>query len=324
MSRDSRAQLVVESVLPFIEAHRKLEHQGNAKKPFILGVTGLQGSGKSHLASALVVALSKDHNYNTIEVSLDDFYLRHDEQISLRTQNPSNNLFKARGQPGTHDPVLLKSFFSQFSDPLAKHVWIPSFDKGLFQGEGDRLPLLEWKTIDCHCPIDVVIFEGWCVGFQPCPDIEVERKRVEALQIRHLNEPEKSIMDFPQSQFSTTTLGDHKLVDLLHVNDCLRRYSEDFMGPQHFDFMVHLDTNDLGNVYTWRIQQEHALHRRKGTGMTDEAVVKFVQIYMPAYELYLEGLRSGFFRETGSFIRTKGQLQLVMDVERNVVESKLF
>lgn len=44
MSRDSRAQLVVESVLPFIEAHRKLEHQGNAKKPFILGVTGLQGT----------------------------------------------------------------------------------------------------------------------------------------------------------------------------------------------------------------------------------------------------------------------------------------
>lgn len=45
---------------------------------------------------------------------------------------------------------------------------------------------------------------------------------------------------------------------------------------------------------------------------------------MPAYELYLEGLRSGFFRETASFNRTKGQLQLVMDAERNVVESKLF
>lgn len=227
------------------------------------------------MASALVVALSKDHNYNTIEVSLDDFYLRHDKQISLRTQIPSNTLFKARGQPGTHDPVLLKSFFSQFSDPLAKHVWIPSFDKSLFQGEGDRLPRSEWKTIDYHCPIDVVIFEGWCVGFQPCPDIEVERKRAEALQIRYSNEPEKSITNFPESQFSTTTLGDHELVDLLHVNDCLRRYSEDFMGPQHFDFMVHLDTNDLVNVYTWRIQQEHALHRRKGTGMADEAVVKF-------------------------------------------------
>lgn len=45
---------------------------------------------------------------------------------------------------------------------------------------------------------------------------------------------------------------------------------------------------------------------------------------MPAYELYLEGLRFGFFRETGGFNGTKGQLQLVMDVERNVVESKLF
>lgn len=237
------------------------------------------GSGKSHLASALAVALSENHSYNTIEVSLDDFYLTHDEQKSIHTQNPSNSLFKARGQPGTHDSVLLKSFFNQFSDPSAKKIWVPSFDKSLFQGEGDRLPRSEWRTIFCHCPIDVVIFEGWCVGFQPCLEIEVERKRGEALQIRHLNESAKSITDFPESQFSTTTLGDHELVDLLHVNDYLRKYSEDFMGPQHFDFMVHLDTNDLVNVYTWRIQQEHALHIKKGTGMTDEEVVKFGTIF---------------------------------------------
>jgi D-glycerate 3-kinase len=28
-----------------------------------------------------------------------------------------------------------------------------------------------------------------------------------------------------------------------------------FMGPQHFDYLVHLDTDDLVNVYEWRIQQ---------------------------------------------------------------------
>lgn len=227
------------------------------------------------MASALVVALSENHNYNTIEVSLDDFYQPHDEQKALRIKNPSNVLFKARGHPGTHDTVLLKSFFSQFSDPSTKQIWIPSYDKSLFQGEGDRRPRSEWKVIDCHRPIDVVIFEGWCVGFQPCPEIEVVRKREEASQIRLSNELKKSNLNFPDSQFSTTTLGDHELVNLLHVNDCLRRYSEDFMGPQHFDFMVHLDTNELVNVYTWRLQQEHALHMRKGSGMTDEEVVKF-------------------------------------------------
>lgn len=45
---------------------------------------------------------------------------------------------------------------------------------------------------------------------------------------------------------------------------------------------------------------------------------------MPAYELYLDGLRSGFFDQVRSSNGTKGQLQLVMDVQRNVVESKLF
>ncbi|KFY29699.1 hypothetical protein V494_08540 [Pseudogymnoascus sp. VKM F-4513 (FW-928)] len=325
MSRDNRTQLVVESILPFIETHRKLELQKNVRRPYILGVTGLQGSGKSHLASALVVVLSKDHNYNTIEVSLDDFYLTHEEQKALRTRKPSNSLLKARGQPGTHDSSLLKSFFSQFSDPSTKSIWIPSFDKSLFQGEGDRLPQSEWKTINCHSPIDVVIFEGWCVGFQPCSEIEVEMKRAKALQIRHhSNEPGTSITNGLEDQFSIITLRNHELVDLLHVNDCLRTYSEDFMGPQHFDFMVHLDTDDLVNVYSWRMQQEHALRMKRGTGMTDEGVVEFVQIYMPAYELYLDGLRSGFFKEMRGTNKTKGQLQLVMGAQRNVVKSELF
>lgn len=44
MSRDSRVQLVVESVLPFIETHRKLKRQTNVQQPYILGVTGLQGT----------------------------------------------------------------------------------------------------------------------------------------------------------------------------------------------------------------------------------------------------------------------------------------
>jgi len=49
-----------------------------------------------------------------------------------------------------------------------------------------------------------------------------------------------------------------------------------------------------------------------------------VQVYMPAYELYLEGLRKGYFGEHGILEGRKGQLQLVMDVERNVVKSRLF
>lgn len=41
------------------------------------------------------------------------------------------------------------------------------------------------------------------------------------------------------------------------------------MGPRHFDYLFHLDTDDLVNVYEWRVQQEHALWRMKNQGMTD-------------------------------------------------------
>ena len=41
-------------------------------------------------------------------------------------------------------------------------------------------------------------------------------------------------------------------VTLLLVNKCLRNYNNTFFGPQHFNFMVHPDTDDLANVYTIR------------------------------------------------------------------------
>lgn len=53
--------------------------------------------------------------------------------------------------------------------------------------------------------------------------------------------------------------------------------------------------------------------------MTDDEVVKFVKGYMPAYELYLDQLRSGFFRgQTGC--EEKGQLSVILDKKRRVME----
>jgi D-glycerate 3-kinase len=40
--------------------------------------------------------------------------------------------------------------------------------------------------------------------------------------------------------------------------------------------MVYLDTDDLANVYTWRLEQEREFRRIKGTGMSDFQVVEFV------------------------------------------------
>ncbi|EKV09679.1 hypothetical protein PDIG_29160 [Penicillium digitatum PHI26] len=44
-------------------------------------------------------------------LSLDDLYLDNDNLIPLRAANPSNKLVQIRGQPGTHDMNLARSFF---------------------------------------------------------------------------------------------------------------------------------------------------------------------------------------------------------------------
>ncbi|KAH7317684.1 P-loop containing nucleoside triphosphate hydrolase protein [Rhexocercosporidium sp. MPI-PUGE-AT-0058] len=314
---DDRADVVLEYALPLIKTKIGNQSQGEKHRPFVLGVTGLQGSGKSHLAAALVQELRNKHQYNAIEVSLDDFYLPHSTREDLRQQNPDNKLLSARGQPGTHDVVLAREFFEQFEKVDCDEIWIPSFDKSLFQGDGDRLPTGQWKTV--KGPVDVVVFEGWCVGFRPLAAEGVEEKMKEAVNSRA---SEGVASKAQESDFSTSTLADHELKNLLWVNEQLGSYCKGFMGPQNFDFFVHLDTDELANVYAWRVQQEHALLERKGSGMSDEQVVKFVQVYMPAYELYLDGLRRGFFSEVQD---GKGkQIRLVMDIKRNVTKAEIL
>lgn len=301
-------QKVLDYILPSLERHLEHQSSSNAKRPFILALTGLQGSGKSTWTDALVKAL-RDHNHTTINLSLDDLYLDHDELVKLRTLNPSNKLVQTRGQPGTHDLALARSFFESLNSD--RGVLIPSFDKSKFNGEGGRAPVEMWTRVPEDTIVDVVVFEGWCVGFQPLDENDLRARWTDAVQT--------SVV----SIYPTKTLKGHSVEDLLEANTHLRDYCELFMGPRHLDFLVHLDTDDLLNVYQWRLQQEHALRRRVGESMTDEEVVRFVKGYMPAYELYLDQLRSGFFHRTSSDFK-KDQLRIVLDQERKVVDTRLY
>lgn len=87
------------------------------------------------------------------------------------------------------------------------------------------------------------------------------------------------------------------------------------------------DAQDTQYVYDWRLQQEAALRASKGRGMTDEQVVRFIDGYYPAYELYTDVLRRGIFtpREGGNEGQeeqgVKGrQMRLVVDKMRKVKE----
>lgn len=291
---------VLKHIIPHIKQHITKKTTFPTKSPFVLALTGLQGSGKSTWTDALASTLHNKHNYKTINLSLDDLYLDHDDLVKLRETNPSNKLLQARGQPGTHDTTLSLSFFRSLID--SEEISIPSFDKSLFNGEGGRVPSNQWETI-ASCDIDIVLFEGWCVGFQPL----VEEK----IQLRWEEAGEATC----GPAYPTDTLKEHDVEHLLGVNESLRQYCELFMGPKHFNYLLHLDTDNLASVYEWRMDQERALRQYKGAGMTDEEVIKFVKGYMPAYELYLNQLRKGLF----AGIEGKGQLRVVLDQGRKII-----
>lgn len=133
-------------------------------RPLFVALQGPQGSGKSYL-SALLVTQLRSHSLNVALLSLDDIYLPHAGLVSLAETHPDNTLWRGRGQPGTHDVSLGLQVLTQLKE--GKSVEIPRFEKSLFDGEGDRLPAGSEGAVVVAPPVDIVIFEGWCVGFYP-------------------------------------------------------------------------------------------------------------------------------------------------------------
>lgn len=300
---------VIRHSIQKIETTRSRRRAANGKlRPFVLGLSGLQGSGKSTWAEALAQELRTRHQLKIVILSLDDLYHTHESLSQIRSKNPSNKLFSNRGQPGTHDETLAKSFFAALL--AGEEVSVPSYDKSLFDGEGDRAPMSEWERVDAEPYVDVLIFEGWCVGFHALSVSEIEEKWIIS---------RRAGAGTVDNSPSTRMLGAHPLEHIQIINENLRRYNDTFLGPANFDYLVHLDTDNLANVYSWRMQAEQALRRSRGRGMADEEVISFVQAYMPAYELYLGGLQRQAFIPDKEGDAKGNQLRVLLDQDRNVI-----
>ena len=262
----------------------------NRSKPLVLGISGPQGSGKTTLVNHLVNKLtSPPHSLRVVSFSIDDIYLPHDELVALGRNNPDNKLLQHRGEPGTHDVDLgIETIESLLAGSPTK---VPAYDKSRFNGHGDRVPSSEWITAEP--PFDLILFEGWCVGFHSIGPSMVAEKRAASTH--------------------PGTLSQHALEHLQYVDKKLDDYSRIW---NRFDALVWLNSQDINFVYTWRLQQEHAMKAALGRGMTDEQVKNFVDGYMPAYELYIDGLMHGELL-TGK----KGRkiLRLDFDQDRKVV-----
>ncbi|CAG8454445.1 2033_t:CDS:2 [Ambispora leptoticha] len=241
---------------------------GNYQTPLIIGINGPQGSGKTTTCEQVVTELSQKLAANVIALSIDDFLLTHNDQEKISRANPGNKLLEFRGLPGTHDIKLGSHILQSICNQLP--IQIPHYDKSLHNGRGDRAPTSKWTLISS--PIDIVLFEGWSLGF------------------KHLSETcLKHIYESSLKYSSKSHLPSHKLEHLLTVNNFLKEYEREWYP--YIDAFIHLDAKDINYAYEWRLQQEHTMRKRGLSGMSDAEVRDFVDRYMPAYELYVPALR---------------------------------
>lgn len=138
----------------------RTRHWLDAKRsPMLLGISGLQASGKSTLAKALVER-AQAQGIAAIALSLDDFYLTRRERLVLaRTAHP---LLATRGVPGTHDLALLDATLLALARATPrKPARVPRFDKA----RDTRRPPSRWPRV--MQPPQLIVLEGWCLGLRP-------------------------------------------------------------------------------------------------------------------------------------------------------------
>jgi len=229
-----------------------LHEQVTNKRPdcFIVGINAPQGGGKSTLSSWLV-KLFDWSGLRAVTLSIDDFYLTRAEQLQLAQAHPDNPYLQQRGYPGTHDIALGTSILTQLKQRSTSALALPRYDKSRHQGQGDRIEMSQWPQV--RQPVDVVLLEGWMLGFQVVP--------VSSLTDRHL----------------------------LQINTLLQDYTD---WHRHLDSFVYLRPQDSTYVIDWRTEAESRMKAKGLPGMTDGEVRAYAEKFLPAYQLYGPALAS--------------------------------
>ncbi|MDX1499751.1 MAG: kinase [Woeseiaceae bacterium] len=211
-------------------------------------MAGAQGAGKSTFALFLANWLAHETGLRSIRVSLDDFYFGKAMRATLaQTVHP---LLATRGVPGTHDVEAGRRALKALTDTDDPGpVTLPAFDKG----SDERLPGTVGPVVDA--PVDVVVFEGWCVGARPQPS-ELLAEPLNVLEAE----------------------GDPTGRWRGYVNE---RLAGDYAALfETLDALVYLRVPSFEKVREWRRRQEHELReRRPGAGQTDAELAIFIMHY---------------------------------------------
>lgn len=195
----------------------------------VIGINGAQGSGKTTLCTLLKVVIEEGFAKRVAAFSIDDIYLTHAERKTLAKE--IHPLLETRGVPGTHDVKLGLDLLAGLRElKSGQTISIPLFDKAI----DDRSAEENFRQVTG--PIDLVLFEGWCVG--------VKAQREEALAIA-VNSLER--LEDPDQTWRR------------YVNKQLQKgYKELF---NQIDFLVMLKIPGMTSVMEWRSKQESKLGR---------------------------------------------------------------
>jgi D-glycerate 3-kinase len=246
----SFARLADEFYVPLARwLHERIKNAGSGT--FVLGVNGAQGTGKTTLSNFLSEFMRHDYKMSVAELSIDDIYLTRAERIDLAER--VHPLLATRGVPGTHDVALGKAVIDRLCALSAGETMsLPRFDKSV----DDRHPASAWPEVTG--PVDLVVFEGWCVGSTalPAADLAEPVNRLEAEE-----DSDCAWRSYVNDQLATT-------------------YRELF---DKTDALVFMEAPGFDAIYRWRLDQERKLAESvgaDGTHVMDEASLKrFLQYY---------------------------------------------
>ena len=216
------------------------QHQESGK-PFIQGILGAQGTGKTTMSHILGLIL-QHLGYRTLSFSLDDLYKTYSDRLALMQQE---SRLVWRGPPGTHDIHLGLSLLDQIHQSKSP-VIVPRFDKSAHGGAGDRTT----SEIITN-PIDIVLFEGWFVGVKPIPP-------------QALLTPPPPILTDADRQFASD------------MNNQLKSYLPLW---EKLDSLIVLYPTDYRYSLTWRKQAERQMITTGKSGMSEAQIEEFVHYF---------------------------------------------
>ena len=218
----------------------------------VIGVSAPQGAGKTTLTQQVVTILH-EKGLRAVAVSIDDFYLTRADQLALARAHPHNPYLQQRAYPGTHDVA----FGVQILDTLAQladdsSLAVPRYDKTAHAGRGDRLPMALWPQV--VGALDVVLLEGWLLGFAPLP----------AMAVAH--DPA-----------------------MAEINAFLSPYAA---WTERLGALLHLTVAEPEQVVAWRCEAEAKTRQQGLPALTQAQTRVYAQTFLPALALYPPALQA--------------------------------